>query len=411
MIIQLLDGLYRWVGLPLADLVLFGATLVSTKARDRRSLARRSEHLHDLPAPSQHRLWFHAASMGEFEQLVPVIMAVREQAADVSVVVTLTSPSGLAHARATPGVDAAYILPPDTPRSMQKWFDRVQPTMVVIDRYDVWRMLVLEADARNVPVVLVNATMPTGARMSLLRSWYADTYRRIRSITAVTDKDGRELAELTGRTDIAIDTDTRVDRVIQRLSTPDGAVLAYGRSDVTTIVLGSSWAEDEDLIFSALQEEWSPYLRLIIVPHEPSEDELERIESKITCTRWSRSTPETTGHLVVDRVGLLLSIYAIADAAFVGGGFGAGVHSVTEPAGYALPIACGPRITRSRDAVALHEAGALLPIETVDDAIDWISNVVDHEGYCERASTLAASYIKAHRGASKRYAERITALW
>jgi 3-deoxy-D-manno-octulosonic-acid transferase len=148
-------------------------------------------------------------------------------------------------------------------------------------------------------------------------------------------------------------------------------------------------------------------LRIIIVPHEPKPPTLERLENMLPLTRWSLSTPETQGHLVMDSVGLLLSLYAIADAAFVGGGFGSGVHSVTEAAAYGLPVACGPFVDRSPDAQALHALGALTTVTHARDFADWLRDVVFLAQEQQRIGKLAAEALASKAGSSDVIARRI----
>lgn len=411
MIVRAIDTFYQRFALPIAGAVLKLSTLFSAKARDRQLLAEESKRLAPMRAPSHPRAWMHAASMGEFEQLVPVIGELLQAEPLAEIIVTLSSPSGLRHARATAGVTAAYIIPPDTPEQMTRWFETIVPTVIVIDRYDTWRQMILEADARQIPVVLINATAPTGSRIPALRPWFADTYCMIDSITAVNKDDAEELHRLTGRADIEVDADTRIDRVLQRLSEPDASVLAYRQPQTTTIVVGSSWPEDEDQIIDLVTQHPELSIRCVIVPHEPSEASIARIEQRLTCTRWSVSTPETEGHLLVDSVGKLLSLYAIADAAMVGGGHGAGVHSVTEPAGDSIPICCGPRIERSRDARDLQEAGVLSVVTSTEQLLAWFHTNVQDEQQRKGIADRARVYVESRRGASHRYAEKIIARW
>jgi len=147
-------------------------------------------------------------------------------------------------------------------------------------------------------------------------------------------------------------------------------------------------------------------LRMIIVPHEPTEYALRRIESLIPCTRWSNTTPETGGHLLVDKMGLLLSLYTIGDAAFVGGGFGGGVHSVTEAAGCGLPTACGPRIERSRDAEALQDSGVLNVVRDSGEMRQWLNRIVLDTEARSRMSTDVRQFMSERTGSSAILGER-----
>lgn len=353
-------------------------------------------------------VWAHAASMGELEQLVPVFERLRNARADVRIVVTCTSPSGIDHAQRLRGLidDAAY-LSVDTPSNARRWLDTIQPNVVLIDRYDLWRNHIVEASRRGVPIVLINATAPSSAN-GVLRAWTADTYRRCASIIAVTNTDEAALSALTGMS-IERMSDTRNDRLIDRIRRKDPTITAYRRPDTTTLVIGSSWPDDERLVVDALNTTGFK-CRCIVVPHEPTEDAVRAVEATLPCTRWSRSTPSTKGHLVVDSVGHLLSIYAIADAVWVGGGFGAGVHSLTEPAAYGIPVACGPRVERARDAAPLAEAGALTVCSDVRQAATWLTTVVNDVEQRRRGGNAARDYVYARTGTSDIIAERLIAL-
>ena len=353
-------------------------------------------------------VWAHAASMGELEQLVPVLERLRQTRADVRIVVTCTSPSGIDHAQRLRGLidDAAYLAA-DTPSNARRWLDTIQPSVVLIDRYDLWRNHIIQASRRDVPIVLVNATAPSSAD-GVLRAWTADTYRRCASITAVTESDAAALTALTGMR-IERMSDTRNDRLIDRIRRPDLAITAYRRPYETTLVIGSSWPDDERLVIDALNTTGFKG-RCIIVPHEPTEEALRAVESALQCTRWSRSTSSTEGHLVVDSVGHLLSIYAIADAVWVGGGFGAGVHSLTEPAAYGIPVACGPHVERARDASPMAEAGALTVCNDVREAATWLTTVVNDEQRRRESGAAARNYVYSRTGTSDIIAERLSAL-
>jgi len=353
------------------------------------------------------RVLFHAPSMGELEQCLPVIHAVRRYRPEVDVVVSDSSPSGYNHALRCPEITAACYLPPDAPDLMAEFLNAVAPTVVVIDRYDVWPGFIAECTRRSIPIVLMNATFPSAARNPVLRGLLRDTYTQLTSVTAVSDEDARALRTLIGR-DVPVLPDTRMDRVRERIASPDADLERFRRTDHTTIVCGSCWPPDEELVFDALAIVPDPTLRLIIVPHEPTEDALRRIEARLTVTRLSRADAGTQGHLVVDSVGKLLSLYALADAAFVGGGFGAGVHSVAEPAGYGLPLACGPAIDRSRDATDLVRQGACTVVRSASDVATWIRTAVLDDQTRRQIGSQSSQYVFDRSGSSEQYALHIT---
>jgi 3-deoxy-D-manno-octulosonic-acid transferase len=197
---------------------------------------------------------------------------------------------------------------------------------------------------------------------------------------------------------------------MERIDAPDERVLGLRRDDMITLVFGSTWPADEDMIVRALQQCSDARLRAIIVPHEPTEAHIARIEGSMSVTRASRITDaSTTEHIVVDAMGALVSYYAIADAAYVGGGFGVGVHSLAEPAGLGCCLACGPTVHRSRDAAALSRVDALRVTNSVEALVQWIREDVMVPARRRERGERCRQYITTHCGSSDAYAAQITA--
>ena len=366
--------------------------------------AHREELLHDVPerTAERSRVLVHAASMGELEQCVPIVAALHAAAPTLEIIISCSSPSGVRHAKSLPGITAVVYHPFEERHDVASFVTRVQPDVVVIDRYDVWPLYIDRLYDQSIPVLLINATFPSSATNRLLRSSMLTTYRRLSHITAVTPDDARSLQEFVGHTVPSL-PDSRVDRVRERVAHARDS-FTHLRRDTTTLVIGSSWDDDLTILIPSIKQIAADELRVIIVPHEPTESTLTSIETQLPCTRLSHATAETHGHIVVDSVGALLSLYALADSAYVGGGFGTGVHSVLEPAGYGLPLACGPRIDRSRDAVALHDQGACTILKTRDDAQSWIRDVVLKSVKRKSIGERAAVYVASQTGSSSVYA-------
>ena len=351
------------------------------------------------------RILFHAASMGELEQCVPIINVLTQRDPSLEVVISCSSPSGVRHARTLNTCTAVVYHPFEQQQDIASFIATVQPDAVVIDRYDVWPLFIEELHRQSIPVAIINATFPSAGNNALLRGTIAATYA-ICSITAVTKDDADAFAQLLGYA-VSVLPDSRVDRIVERVANARGMFQHLVR-DTPTLIVGSSWEQDLAITLPAITTLPKDTLRAIIVPHEPTDDAMRAIEALLPCTRLSLTTSETQGHILVDSIGGLLSLYACGSAAFVGGGFGAGVHSVLEPAGYGMPLACGPRIERSRDAVALAEQGATTICNTVDDVQRWIHGVVLNTPVREQAGAIAASYVRSHVGSSVMYADAIT---
>ncbi|CAN5552100.1 glycosyltransferase N-terminal domain-containing protein [soil metagenome] len=405
--VTLIDLLYNALVVPLLAVLLWSSRIFGGKLRMRaqdEESAFASASAVTLIGP---RFWFHAASMGEFEQCVPVIMAVRASIPNAVIIATFTSPSGYRHVLRMNIADIVLYLPVDSKRNARRFLDALHPDVGVIVRYDLWRNHAREAQRRHIPVHVIDATVPAMTRYRSLRRWISALYRSVTSVTAMTPGDAEQLATLMQR-DVPYMPDTRFDRILQRISNPDPVIVALQRPDKITVILGSSWPEDEDIFLAAFQSLADPRMRCIIVPHEPTPAHILRVQSKLHATLMSKVTdPSITEHIIVDSVGSLLSLYAIADAAFIGGGFGAGVHSLAEPAGYGLALACGPHLQRSRDAMALLSINAVSVIRTQADVTHWLRAVVLEPMARKQSGDRARTMITSQAGSSQRCADII----
>lgn len=404
----LVEFIYTCIALPAMWLGMHLLAFVNPKMK--RRVVGEAPSLNTLAASPKRapRIHFHAASMGELEQCVPVMDLIRGSGRPVEVTVSCSSPSGYDHAQRLPGLTGSSYLPLDTRSKVRRFLDAARPDVIVIDRYDLWPHFINAASERNIPIHVINATMPSAGRLLVLRSWVRRMYSQVRCITAVSVSDAKHLQELLRR-DIDQKPDTRRDRVLFKKKNVGDQFDYLRRTGVVTVVAGSTWPPDEDLLISALATLQDPTLRLVVVPHEPTEAALKRIESKMPVTRLSVATSETVGHIVVDSIGKLLGLYSIADAAYVGGGQGVGVHSVTEPAGYFIPIACGPRIERSDEASTLQHGMALTVATNANDIVEWITEVVKNANAQSIIKDELRTFILANTGASDDYAAMILA--
>jgi 3-deoxy-D-manno-octulosonic-acid transferase len=331
-------------------------------------------------------LWMHAPSVGEGLQARPVLELLRRERPGLQIAYTHYSPSAepLAHAFIERGlVDFADYLPWDTIAASRTALAALRPTALVFAKLDVWPMLAREASARGVALGLVSATL--GAR-SARRSWWGrallgDTYARLDAVGAIDADDAERLAALgVRRSALGVTGDTRYDQVWARAARPEQPVAdtlagTLGRRRGPWIVAGSTWPPDERIVLEAWRSVRAtmPDLRVIVAPHEPTEDHLRGIE------RWAAAhdipmarlgaqgvTTPDPDLVLVDRVGVLGDLYGVADMAYVGGGFHpAGLHSVLEPAAFGVPVLFGPRYGASRDATRLLAAGGARVIHGV----------------------------------------------
>ena len=358
--------------------------------------------------------WFHAPSVGEGLQARPVVEALRARHPEIQIAYTFFSPSAEAFSK-TLGADFRDVLPFDTPRAARAVLDALRPTVLVFSKLDVWPALVEEARRRDLPIALLSATLASGSsrRGGVARLFLRDSYASLTAVGAISREDAERLIELGCRA-VAVEVtgDTRVDQVIARAGRADltSDLLAPLRSDRPTLVVGSSWPADERELLPALAEIHgsAPRLRTIVAPHEPTASHIAPIErwAATTGLRLARLGAASAGSadvVLVDRVGVLGDLYALADLAFVGGGFhAAGLHSVLEPAAYGAPVIFGPRHWGSRDASLLLTAGGARAVHSGDDIAAVIRTWLDDPVARRRAGAAARQVVEENAGATEK---------
>ena len=324
-------------------------------------------------------VWVHAPSVGEGLQAKPVLEALRAEAPQWQLAYTFFSPSAERLARSLP-VDIADYLPLDRPRDVRAALDALQPSALVFSKLDVWPELALAAARRGVKLALISATVaPHSSRLRWpARGWAYPAYRAMDRIGAISEADGRRLELLGARREvIEVTGDTRYDSVAERAERFDRtrdpfARLAIAPAGTFTIVAGSTWPADEAVVLPAFVDLLAqvPTARLVLAPHEPNPDHLAGISllaARLGLPRPVRLSQleqtATAQVIVVERVGILADLYALADVALVGGGYHrAGLHSVLEPAAFGVPVVIGPHWQMSRDAALLLERGGAVAL-------------------------------------------------
>jgi 3-deoxy-D-manno-octulosonic-acid transferase len=356
----------------------------------------------------------HAPSLGEGLQARVVLEAVRSRRPDVQLAFTFFSPSAEGFAR-TLDVDFSDYLPFDTRGDARAVLGALRPSALVFSKVDAWPVLVSEAAARGVRLGMVSGTLSreSSRQGTLVTHFLRECYARLDAVGAVSEDDASRLVALGVRPErVQVTGDTRYDQVWQRARRVDTAspLLASLAAARPTLVAGSTWPADEEVLLPA----WIATrrdvrnARLIIAPHEPTEEHLRPIEAWASehRLRWGRLGDGDAGAadvVVVDRVGVLGDLYALATAAFVGGAFhAAGIHSVLEPAAFGAPVAFGPRHGHSRDAGLLARAGGGRSAGTVNALADLLSEWLSDPAVGRKAGEAARSFVEHGTGAAAR---------
>ncbi|HEX8693319.1 MAG TPA: glycosyltransferase N-terminal domain-containing protein [Longimicrobium sp.] len=366
--------------------------------------------------PSRPLAWFHAPSVGEGHQAKAVVERFRARRPDAQVVYTFFSPSAERFARTVPA-DFADYLPLDAPADVRRALDALRPDVIAFSKYDVWPVLTREAARRGVRLLLLSATLPPGSGRlrGPARALLAPAYRRLDAVAAISPGDAERFAALGVAPERrTVMGDARFDQVWRRARTvdPESPVLArLGGFGGVTLVAGSTWPEDERRLLPALARLRGDgfLLRLVLVPHEPTPAHLAHGEALLDRLGLSHARLSALGPapapdvVVVDSVGVLGDLYALADVAYVGGGYGtAGLHSVLEPAAFGAPVLFGPRHENAREAAALVEAGGGIPLPEGEWPGSELRALLVHPGERRRRGDAARAYVEANLGAAGR---------
>ncbi|MEP6495642.1 MAG: glycosyltransferase N-terminal domain-containing protein [bacterium] len=367
-------------------------------------------------------LWMHAPSVGEGLQARPVLELARARRKDLQLAYTHYSPSALAFARDL-DVDFRDYLPFDTPGDARVVLDALRPTALVFSKLDVWPIITREARARGVRLGMISATMSRGSsrRSRTATALLRDAYAALEAVGAVDEADADRLVQLGVRSNVIVVTgDTRYDQVWLRAQRADRSspMLERLRDRRPTIVAGSTWPADEAVLlpaFDALRR-GGAIARMIIAPHEPTIDHVTRItetakRAGLTTARLDDPLAHDVDVVVVDRVGVLGDLYALADIAFVGGAFhAAGLHSVLEPAAFGVPVIFGPQHDGSRDAALLAQRGGGVSIANEGDLCRRLRLWITDTGARREAGDYARALVRSGIGAAERSFELVDRL-
>jgi len=356
-------------------------------------------------------IWVHSASYGEFEQAKPIIEKLKSKF-DVNIVVTFFSPSGYDHSLHYPFADVISYLPMDVPRRVKYFLNLIRPTVALFMRYDVWPNVIWELQKRRIPSIIADATMrkKSTRHLPFVRNFHFTLYNSISKILSVSVEDKNNFLRFKIPPEkIEVVGDTRFDRVYQKSLQAAQKKLFNENyfSNKKIFLLGSSWPSDEDVLFPVVEKllEKDPRIIVIIAPHEPTVIRLEQIENrfsdKFSTIRFSLMNNYKGEKIVlIDSIGILLTLYFYADVAFVGGSFKQGIHSVLEPAAYGVPVLFGPKIENSQEALELVQLKAGFIVRNKKQAYRIARKLFLDEKARKNAGKIALDFVLNNLGAT-----------
>ncbi len=354
--------------------------------------------------PGYRYIWFHAASLGEFEQGRPLMEKIRASYPEYKLLLTFFSPSGYEVRKNYRGADIVCYLPFDKPRNVKKFLDLVNPCMAFFIKYEFWKNYLDELHSRRIPVYSVSSIFRKG---QIFFKWYGGTYRNVLRnfdyLFVQNERSKRFLAKI-GINRAMVVGDTRFDRVLQiRQEAKELPLVELFKGKAMTFVAGSSWQPDEDLFIEYFNTH--PEMKLIIAPHVIDENHLVEIVSKLKrpYVRYSRADEKNVlkaDCLIIDCFGLLSSIYRYGEIAYIGGGFGVGIHNTLEAAVYGIPVIFGPKYQKFQEAVQLIENKGAYCIKNYVELKVLLDRLMTDDEFLRDTGYRAGSYVTDNAGAT-----------
>ena len=352
-------------------------------------------------------LWFHASSLGEFEQGRPLIERIHNKHPECRILLTFFSPSGYEVRKDYKGADIVCYIPFDTPLNVKRFLDTIKIEKAFFIKYEFWPNFLKGLYRRKIEIFSVSSIFRSS---QLFFKWYGKGYAKALTYFKhlfVQDRHSKDLLYSIGITGVSIVGDTRADRVIEvAAASKQFPIIEKFVNGNPTFIAGSSWSADEELFIPYFlpKREW----KLIIAPHEIHEEHLAEIESRLEgrdCIRLSKATLENIkGYdtLIIDCFGMLSSIYRYGHIAYIGGGFGVGIHNVLEAAVFDIPVLFGPNNKRFREAQDLKRLKGGFEITDAYSFRILIDKFISDPGFLKKAGKNAGDYVRSSSGTSDR---------
>ena len=357
--------------------------------------------------PNDKTIWFHAASLGEYEQGLPVIEKIKEKFPHHKIVITFFSPSGYEVRKNNAVADVTVYLPLDTKKNAKDFLSLVQPEMVFFIKYEYWPNYLNELRKLETPTYLISGIL---RKKQLFFKWYGGFYRKALDTFThffVQNESSKKLLLELGKTNVSVSGDTRFDRVASILEKDNSLdFIETFKNDTLTIVVGSSWPKDENLLVEYINQT-TKKVKFIIAPHNIKSEQIQELKNSITkkTVLFSEKSTKNLADFdvfLIDTIGILTKIYSYADIAYVGGGFGnPGVHNILEPATFGVPIVIGPNFSHFAEAIALVNMEGCISISDKKGLFDAFSNLIANDDIRHEKGHICSTFVQMNKGATQ----------
>jgi 3-deoxy-D-manno-octulosonic-acid transferase len=397
----------------LYNLLVFLFSLFNRRARDLIAGRRRAfQTIREKSTGNKRVIWFHCASLGEFEQGLPVMESIKSGYPEYLLYLSFFSPSGYEVQKNNDLADCVFYLPSDTKSNSERLLKLLNPAVVFFIKYEFWYHYLKACTAQNIPAISISTILRPD---QLFFKFYGGFYRKILTFFNhffVQNKETLELLKRLGLTNATLSGDTRFDRV-NTISNRQSHIQIIedfkGRKDL--IVLGSTWKQDIDLWISYING--NPHLKYIIAPHHIAEENLKYIERKVlkNTIRFSRAEKDfnDTTVLIIDNIGMLSAIYRYADIAYVGGAFGEGLHNILEPATYGKPIIIGRADSNKKyqEVTALIDKGGAFEVKNTHDLETIMNDLLSDKIFFQQAGASSRDFVQGNLGSTDKIMKEV----
>ena len=402
-----MTALYN-VGIFFYQLIISIASLFDPKAkqwiRGRRALL---EKIRNTVHKEDSIVWFHCASLGEFEQGRPVLEHYRKQHPEYKILVTFFSPSGYEVRKNYPLADYIFYLPVDTARNAKRFVEIVRPKKAFFIKYDFWHHYIKQLHEQQIPIYVVSASFRSSqAYFKSYGTWFRKILNRVEHFF-VQNQESADLLQSIGLKNYTLSGDTRFDRAIQLVEqAKELSVIDRFTKNESVLVAGSIWSPDEKILLEYIENS-THKIKYILAPHEIHESHIEQLSKAISKTtiRYSEITEENAVNadvLIIDNVGMLAAVYRYATVAYVGGAFGKGLHNILEAATYGLPVLFGNKHDKFPEASALIERGAAFAIHNYNELKEKLDHLFTENKQRIASGKKAKEYIIQQQGATQK---------
>ena len=360
-------------------------------------------------------IWMHVASLGEFEQGLPIIERLKKEYPTHKILVTFFSPSGYEVKKNTSAADIVAYLPIDTRANVKRFLALAHPKLALFVKYEIWPNYLKEIHAQHIPTLLISARF---SAEQVYFKWYGGFMRKaLRSFSYIflQDEKSRALLASIQIENTRVIGDTRLDRVSEIIERDNTLTFMDAfKKDKLCIVAGSTWAEDEAILLPYINTS-KEKLKYVLAPHKIDSGKILGLAGSITkkTVLFSNMDPHSVGDydvLIIDNIGMLTKVYKYADIAYVGGGFATGLHNTLEPAVFGVPVIIGPNYSGFREAEELVVKKGILPVQDKFSFSELLKKLLDNPELRKRTGEINASYISMNKGASIQILEHIRTL-